>query len=206
MSKVKKNIIKIILLGESGVGKTCLIQSFMDKEFSNTTSTFSFEYMNKEIVKDNIKYNIHIWDTAGQERFRSLSKIFIKDSQIVILVYDITNQKSFDELPFWVNYAKGLLGENVIIGVVGNKIDLFDKIEGENDEENQIVDKEKAQKYSNEIKALFREVSAKENAKGFQEYINELIDLYLSKRKVPENELDAVPLDKNKKKEKRKFC
>ena len=205
MSKVKKNIIKIILLGESGVGKTCLIQSFIGKEFSNTTSTFSFEYMNKEIVKDNIKYNIHIWDTAGQERFRSLSKIFIKDSQIVILVYDITNQKSFDELPFWVNYAKSLLGENVIIGVVGNKIDLFDKIE-ENEEENQIVDKKNAQNYSNEINALFREVSAKENAIGFQEYINELVDLYLSKGKVPENELDAVPLDKNKKKEKRKFC
>ena len=205
MSKVKKNIIKIILLGESGVGKTCLIQSFIGKEFSNTTSTFSFEYMNKEIVKDNIKYNIHIWDTAGQERFRSLSKIFIKDSQIVILVYDITNQKSFDELPFWVNYAKSLLGENVIIGVVGNKIDLFDKIE-ENEEENQIVDKKNAQNYSNEINALFREVSAKENAIGFQEYINELVDLYLSKRKVPENELDAVPLDNNKKKEKRKFC
>ena len=108
--------------------------------FSNTTSTFSFEYITKEIVKDNIKYNIHIWDTSGQERFGSLSKIFIKDSQIVILVYDITNQKSFDELPFWANYSKELLGENVVIGVVGNKIDLFDK-EVENCEENQIVDK-----------------------------------------------------------------
>ena len=95
--------IKIILLGESKVGKTSLINSFLNKQFlEHTLSTIEYSFAYKIINIDQNNYEIHLWDTAGQERFRSLNKIYIKGAQIVIFVYDIADKRSFAELPFWV--------------------------------------------------------------------------------------------------------
>ena len=73
----------------------------------------------------NKKYRLEIWDTAGQEKFRSLTKIFIKDAKIVIFVYDITTKKSFEEVDFWVKTVKDILGTEPVFGLAGNKKDLF---------------------------------------------------------------------------------
>ena len=197
----KKNVIKIILLGESGVGKTCLIQSYLGNQIKETVSNVNFESYNKPIIRDNIIYNIHLWDTAGQERFRSISKIFIKDSQIVVFVYDITSKNSFKELPFWVKYAKDLLGKDVVFGLIGNKVDLFDSIDFNKDG---IVDIDKAKKYASDIGALFSEVTAKLDPKGFQKYIDELINIFLSRRNITESEWEVMTLDNFKSNKKRK--
>ena len=223
MEKIKKNVIKIILLGESGVGKTCLIQAYLGKKIIDVASTISAEYINQPLERENEFFNIHMWDTAGQERFRSLNKIFIKDSQIVVFVYDITKKKTFDELPFWVNYVKELLGEHVVFGLAGNKVDLFDQIQnGENEDNNndndndneeneekdedKFVDVEEGQKYADEIGALFKETSAKENAIGFQEFINQLINIFFTRRKVTEGEWELISLNKINNLKAKKIC
>ena len=144
-----------------------------------------------------------MWDTAGQERFRSLSKIFIKDSQIVLFVYDIVNRKSFENISFWVNYVEDLLGKDIVLGLVGNKIDLFDKVE----DDTLIVNNEEGQKYADQIGALFRETSAKESPEEFESYINELIDLFLSRRNNTEKEWTILSLDSFvQTKKKKKIC
>ena len=155
------------------------------------------------MIRDNIVYDIHLWDTAGQERFRSLSKIFIKDSQIVVFVYDITSKNSFNELPFWVKYAEDLLGKDVVFGLIGNKVDLFDSIDFKKDE---IVDINKAKKYASDIGALFSEATAKLDPKGFQKYIDELINIFLTRRDITESEWEVMTLENFKSNKKKKDC
>ena len=101
---------------------------------------------------NNLKIKLNLWDTAGQERFRSLSPMFLKGSNIVILVYDITNQLSFDELRnYWVNLVKENTN-NIILGVAANKSDLYDV---------EIVDEENGRKFAEENNAFFYSTSAK---------------------------------------------
>ena len=98
----RENSIKIILVGDSGTGKTNLITVAAGFEFnSNSLSTTSCSYVQIKIKKDEKEYKVNLWDTIGQEKYRSLTKIFVKDSKIVIFVYDITNRESFESLPYW---------------------------------------------------------------------------------------------------------
>ena len=104
----KSEICKVVLLGESSVGKTCIISRFVDNEFDKEIlSTTGASYANKTLkFKDynNKEILFEIWDTAGQEKYRSLTQLFYKDASIAILVYDITNEESYNELKnYWVN-------------------------------------------------------------------------------------------------------
>ena len=95
---------KVVLLGESSVGKTCIISRFITGKFDkDTVTSYTAQFLKKTIVlPDGKEINFDIWDTAGQERYRSLTKIFYKDAKVVILVYDITNEKSFEEIKnYW---------------------------------------------------------------------------------------------------------
>ena len=191
---MEKNL-KIILLGEMSVGKTSLINVYFDKQFHNKVNpTIGAEAKSKIVNIHETTYKINMWYTAGAERFRSINQIFIKDSDIVILVYDITNQKSFSELSFWVKYVEELLGKDVILGVVGNKMDLFQEFD-----EEQIVSKEEGEKYANEIGALFCETSAKEDAKGFESFVHNLINDFNSKGRVSKSDNIRLSLAKKKK-------
>ena len=171
--EIAKGIIKIILLGESGVGKSALISAYNGDPFSeNSISNSQSSFIFKKLTINNNNYGIQVWDTAGQEKYRSVNKIFIKDSNIVIFVYDITNRKSFLELKFWTNYIKELLGKNITIGIAANKIDLFDT-------EKENVSKEEGQKLAEEQKAIFKQTSAKKDREGFENFIIELIKKFL---------------------------
>ena len=118
--------LKVILVGDAGVGKTNLINILMEKEFnSNQTSTITAAFYQKPVKVNKKIYNLHIWDTMGQERLKSLTRIFFKNSKIVILVFDITRKDSFEGLQYWYNEIKQILGDNIIIGLCGNKSDLF---------------------------------------------------------------------------------
>ena len=103
-------VCKVILVGESGVGKTSIILRFVNNEFDrDLSSTTGANYVSKDVefkeLKKKVQYDV--WDTAGQEQYRGLSKIFYKDASIVILVFDITNEKSFVEIKdFWYNEIK----------------------------------------------------------------------------------------------------
>ena len=161
--------VKIILVGEGGVGKTSLINVYLDKKFNHSEPQTLKGYLSLKKIKINDKeLNINLWDTVGQERFRSVTKKFIRGSNIIIFVFDITNRASFLELKFWVNHvSQELAKEEVIYGVIGNKIDLFDKSEIETTE---------AEEYAKKIGALFTEASAKKSPEDFKNFINILLN------------------------------
>ena len=119
---------KVILVGESGVGKTCIIKQYIDNNFdSEEIPTIAGQEVFKEIKIGKETVKLTIWDTCGQEQFRSINSIFMKKSNIVIFVYDITNQKSFDELKdYWSKEVMNYLGKDVVFAVAGNKSDLYE--------------------------------------------------------------------------------
>ena len=126
----------------------------------------------KKLEINGVQYMISIWDTAGQERYRSMTKLFIKGAKIVIIVYDVTNRETFDELNFWCKSAEEIAGKDIILGICGNKIDLFTK---------QVVQKEEGEQFAQKIGASFSETSAKEDQKKFQEFVDELIKKFVLK-------------------------
>ena len=113
---------KVVLIGESGVGKTSIISRYMTDSFSNTlSSTPGANFTTKTVFlkKENQSIKFEIWDTAGQERYRALAKVFYKNAAVCVLVYDITRKASFDELKnYWVKEIK----ENALPNVSKKKI------------------------------------------------------------------------------------
>ena len=196
--------IKTILVGMSGTGKTNIINVMINQPFdSDQISTQTSSFVDKYIDVNNKKYHIEIWDTAGQEKYRSLTKIFIKDSKIVIFVYDITTKASFEEVDYWVNTVKEILGDNPVYALAGNKKDLFIKEEVEED-----LGREKAEK----IGALFKLTSAKTERNQINDFLKELLEAYIKKNggNVQKDEnrgksLDGANDNPNGKKEKSKF-
>ena len=166
--------IKAILLGESGVGKTNLINAAIGNEFDdNSPSTYYNSFVEKYFEINNKKYLLNIWDTIGQEQFRPLTRIFFKDSKIVIFVYDKSLRKSFEELNYWISEVKKLLGNDIIIAIVGNKADL--------DESDEDVDENEARQFAISMNAKFKMTSAKMNGKGFISFLKELLIDYINK-------------------------
>ena len=118
--------IKMILLGESGVGKTSIISRYVENKFSaDVMSSSSMTFVSKKLTIDKQKIQLNIWDTVGQEKYRALSKLFFKDTKIVVLVYSIANLNTFQGLEYWLNLYKETIGDEAILGIVGNKSDLF---------------------------------------------------------------------------------
>ena len=191
--------IKVILLGETGVGKTCLINAYMGKRFlQNSLTTSSPESERKILEINQKKYLIELWDTAGQEKYRSMNNLFIKESKVVILVYDVTLEKSFSELEYWVKTTKEILNNEAVYGIAGNKADLIDDI---------TVSDEEGKKFAKDNGALFCTTSAKEDSKGFQIFLDQLINQYVEKNidKLSNNK-DRRKLSAKNTKKKRKCC
>ena len=165
--------IKAILLGESGVGKTNLANAAVDLRFDqNSKSTVNALYVQKKMNILGKDYELRLWDTAGQEQYRALTKLFYKDSKVVIFVYDITNKKSFTDLNYWINEIKESLGDEPILGIVGNKYDL---------NEFQEVDENIAKKFAEENGMKFKLVSTKNEPKSFKIFLRMLIKEYIKK-------------------------
>ena len=196
--KESDNDLKMILVGSSGVGKTNLINSLIDEKFQAITlATSSSTYVVKKIMINDKLYEVEIWDTAGQEKFYSLTKIFIKGAKLVIFVYDITQRKTFEEIDHWINTVNEVLEEKPVIGLAGNKKDLYLKEEVNNEEGN-----EKAK----EIGAIFRLTSAKEGF-GISDLFEELIYEYI--KKVESGEIKphkSYNLEKGNTNKKKKCC
>ena len=168
--------IKIVLIGECGVGKTNLIQVSIGKKFDSITpSSSSCSYVEKDFIFHNKKYKFHLWDTAGQEKFRSLNKLFMKDAKIVIIVFAINVRETFNQIEFWCDYAKETLGndDDYTIALVGNKSDLYE-------DPNCIPDKELEDK-AKELNLKLKITSAATDANGFIQFLNELMEEYIKK-------------------------
>ena len=187
-------VIKIILLGESGVGKTNLIQVALGNPFQKETdSTLISSYLESEIIIQNKKYMYALWDTAGQEVYRALNKMFIKDSKIIILVFAINNRKSFEEIDYWINSVKESLEENkYIMALVANKSDLY--------EEQEVPDDEIFKK-GEEINAKVKITSAAEDAVGFRQFLDQLLKEYITKIGFEKDDAQTFSLDAEREEE-----
>jgi small GTP-binding protein len=116
---------KFIVIGSSGVGKTALVKRLVEGQFSNEgNSTIGVEYLTAVIEIDGQAVKLQLWDTAGQEKFRSIAKSYFRHAVGVILVYDITDRKSFDDLGLWLTDVHQLSDPNAAITLIGNKFDL----------------------------------------------------------------------------------
>ena len=166
--------IKVILLGEAGVGKTNLIRRAMGLEFDfNSYSTCNSSYSEGNITVNNMKYLYFLWDTAGQEIYRSLNQLFIKESKIIIIVFAINDENSFNQIDFWVDYSKKILGnDDYIFALVANKSDLFLKQE---------VSDEKIKQKAEELNIKLKITSEAEDRTGFLDFLQELLTDYITK-------------------------
>jgi small GTP-binding protein len=150
---------KVVLLGESGVGKTSIIAQFTSGKFDpDCVTSLSAQFISKTVEFQNLGKAIKfdIWDTAGQEKYRALAKIFYKDAKVIFLVYDITDAKSFNELKsYWHGVVKANGDSDAIIAIVANKNDLYDHAQVQNEE---------GEEFARSIGAIFQSTSAKSDS------------------------------------------
>jgi Ras-related protein Rab-11A len=140
-------IFKVVLIGDSGVGKSNILTRYLKDEFSlNTKTTVGVEFGTKQIAVDDIKIKAQIWDTAGQERYRSITNAYYKGSKGALLVYDITKRNTFENVDRWLEEFKKNCDPDISIILIGNKCDL------ENDRE---VTVEEGQKKSLDLSKNF---------------------------------------------------
>ena len=207
-NKELQNNIKVILLGEAGVGKTSIILRYIQNKFNpSQTSTFGATYLIKDIERGNNKYKLYVWDTTGQEKYHSVTKLFVQNANIVILVYSINDINSFKALDYWRKTIKEMLGDNFILAIAGNKYDLINSMT--EDEEKALVPDEKVEEYAKENDSLFKLVSAKEDGVGINGLFDMVVDAYLNKNKGKNvNENDSIQIDrkKSRKKDNKKNC
>ena len=147
---------KIILVGDSGVGKTSIIEAYVDSLKENIPSTITASYYSKLVTINDYKIIFQIWDTVGQEQYRSMNNLFFKDAQICLMVYDITRETTFKSIKnYWHESVVNNGLEGVIFGIAGNKSDLY---------ENENVDKDEVKEFCNEINAFLKFTSIKKNS------------------------------------------
>ena len=202
MSKKKEKVdkINIITLGNSSVGKTSLIQRYVDDNFENTFATIGFNTKFKtKILSNGEKLKVNFFDTSGQEKYYSLSYNYIKNSDGILLMYDITKKESFLKIKDWLKNIFEHKDENFPILLLGNKCDL---------EAEREVTKEEGIQLANELKLKFYETSNKDNI-NIEKAITELIEMIYERlgKEFAGFETDQVKLEKSKNiKKSKKFC
>ena len=179
---------KIIVIGDSGVGKTCLLNRFVKEQFSQLyKATIGADFLSKEVVIDEKHVSLQLWDTAGQERFQSLGMAFYRGADACILVFDITNQKSFESIVTWkqefLNQCCPPSPETFPFMIVGNKCDL------END---RTVSQAKSNQWARDHDLPLIETSAKDDLRIQEAFIE-------AARKAMKREVLSAPVLNNNK-------
>ena len=164
---------KVVLLGDSGVGKTCIISRYISGSFdSNSASTNGASYASKKVEYKDINKTLilDIWDTAGQEKYKSLTKFFYKDAAVAILVYDISLKQSFENVKnYWYQQIQENGDKNMVLGIAGNKCDIY---------EEEAVPEAEAREFASSIGAIFGLTSAQNNT-GINELFQDVGKKYL---------------------------
>lgn len=185
---------KITIVGDSGVGKTSIIGRFVTGIFLNdVNSSGGLSYSQKFYEKDGKKVSLHLWDTVGEEKFRALGRNFYRDSYIIIIVYDICNRESFENIKeVWYPDIKNYGEKFKILSLVGNKSDKYEEEE---------VNLEEAKEYAKEINAQFFLVSANDGS-GIENMFQTLADNFFDAKfmeivnKSKEDRIDSIVLSK----------
>ena len=212
MNKINKNknkysmevdydmIIKIVLIGDSSVGKTNIMNKYLKNVFKeDSRATVGVEFGSKQFIIDNHKIKAQIWDTAGQERYRSITNAYYKGAKGAFIVYDITRKETFDDIDKWRNELIASCNQEVTIMLIGNKCDL---------EERRQISKEQGEEKAKSFGFSFLETSALsgENLEnGFESLIKEIYQKYkVEQRRGDDMKLDGsgeeIKIGKSKKK------
>uniref|UniRef100_A0A8D9DZV4 small monomeric GTPase n=2 Tax=Cacopsylla melanoneura TaxID=428564 RepID=A0A8D9DZV4_9HEMI len=146
---------KLMLLGDSGVGKTCLFLRYRDNTFVSGAfiSTVGIDFRNKIVTVDNCNVKLQIWDTAGQERFRSVTHAYYRDAHALLLLFDVTNRQSYNNVKAWLGEIREYAQEDVVIMLLGNKSDCPSG--------DRVVKKDEGEKLARDYKVTYMETSAK---------------------------------------------
>ena len=195
MSKkdIKRKVMRLSLLGDSGVGKTCIINKYLFDKFTDTLNcSIGIEKIEKKLkMNDGNELKVIIWDTAGQERFKAMSTNTVKGAQGIVLVFDTTKKESFENLPKWIKETKNIK-DNIPIVLFGNKCDLLEEA---------VVDNDEAMKFAKDNDMDYFETSAKQNINIEQGFKNIIDKAYETAQ-----EEDGLDLKKTQKKKKSGFC
>jgi small GTP-binding protein len=172
---------KVVLVGDSGVGKTCIIQRYVNNNYNENTestsaSTYTYKVLDYKQFNKSISFDI--WDTAGQELYRALARNFYLNASIGILVYDVRRKESFESIKdYWYEQLKLSGEDNMIFGVAGNKCDLFQE---------EKVSEQEGKKFAESIGAVFHLTSCKESI-GIDELFEECGKKYLEVNQMISN-------------------
>jgi len=178
----KDLLFKLLLIGDSGVGKTCVLFRFSDDTFNTTfISTIGIDFKIKTVELQGKKIKLQIWDTAGQERFHTITTSYYRGANGILLVYDITNPKSFDNISKWLRNINEHASEDVERMLIGNKCDM---------EEKRMISKERGEKVAEENGIKFYETSAKDNVNIEHAFITLAEDI-LNKQSPADGETDT---------------
>ena len=181
-------IFKIVLIGDTSVGKTNILSKYLSNEFDpDSKATVGVEFGTRDFQIENNKVKVQIWDTAGQERYRSITNAYYKGAKGSLLVYDITNPKTFENLDKWLSDLKGNAEEKISVVLIGNKSDL---------EEERQVSIEEGKEKAAFFKLAFMETSAL-NGNNIEKAFNELItDVYKNHHEMFEKQAKVEISDK----------
>ena len=165
---------KVLLLGDSSVGKTCFLKRYIDNTFQDAyLSTIGFDFKFKNVtLKDGKKVKVQLWDTAGQERFRTIAKSYYKGAHGIVLIYDVTSKRTYENIRKWLNQIKEEASNRISIILVANKIDC----EGERE-----VSKEEGENLATTSGLTLFEASAKDSInvnESFQYLIEKISEKY----------------------------
>ena len=196
--------LKIVVVGDSGVGKTNLIRRFIQDDFqSNSKATVGVEFFSKSFKMNDNVFKIEIWDTAGQERYKSITAAYYKGAKGGLVVYDVTSKTSFDNVDNWVSEIKEKASTDMKTMMIGNKIDLKDERQ---------VSTEEALEKAKLLELPLMEASALDSTNVKQAFYDLLKEMYKEVKKTidvveqAEKQNEGVQLDTNQKEEKKGCC
>ncbi|XP_015587704.1 ras-related protein Rab-10 [Cephus cinctus] len=192
-------LFKFLLIGDSGVGKTCILFRFSDHAFSTSfISTIGIDFKIKTVELRGKKIKLQIWDTAGQERFHTITTSYYRGAMGIMLVYDITNEKTFENIAKWLRNIDEHANEDVEKMILGNKCDM---------EENRVVSTERGESIAREHGIRFMETSAKANV-NIDRAFGELAEAILEKTHGKElhDAPDRVTVDRRVERSSTRWC
>lgn len=191
-------LFKTILIGNSGVGKTSIINRYVDKIYTeNFISTIGVDFIIKTVKSEKGIVKLQIWDTAGQERFKAITTSYYRGAQCIFIVFDVTDAESFTDITSWLKEIKKSDARDPLIFLLGNKIDAKDRIMVTEQEiydliaQNSLLDKK-----------MFSFISAKENTNIeniFQQVVDTLVERVNVKTETAQSEFEDIQLNENRK-------
>lgn len=177
-------LLKIVLVGDATVGKSCLLLRFCDRRFrQDHAATIGVEFGCRVLESQGFRFKVHGWDTAGQELYRSVTRSYYRFSAVVLMVFDVTSRSSFEHLHSWLDEVRASASASAVLALVGNKSDLRDR---------RCVPREEAEAFAERIGALYYETSALRDRGVTEAFVGPCVQAILSLLSSGEEEASSM--------------